>query len=62
MQLYLRRTELDPHRLAELDARLSLWLTLARRYKREPAELPALGNGWKAEPARLDEAVDLEAL
>ncbi len=62
LQLYLRRTELDPHRLAELDARLSLWLTLARRYKREPAELPALWNGWKAELQRLDNAADLEAL
>ena len=62
LQLYLRRTELDPHRLAELDARLSLWLTLARRYKRDPAELPALWSGWKAELQRLNETADLQAL
>lgn len=62
LQLYLRRTELDPHRLAELDARLSLWLTLARRYKRTPAELSALFNGWKNELQQLDAAADLASL
>ena len=62
LQLYLRRTELDPHRLAELDARLSLWLTLARRYKRDPAELPALLSGWKNELRQLDAAADLASL
>ena len=29
-------------RLAELDERMGSWLSLARRYKRTPAELPAL--------------------
>lgn len=62
LQLYLRRTELDAHRLAELDARLSLWLTLARRYKRTPAELPTLFNGWKSELEQLDAAADLASL
>lgn len=62
LQLYLRRTELDPHRLAELDTRLSLWLTLARRYKRAPAELPSLFNGWKSELRQLDAAADLASL
>jgi DNA repair protein RecN (Recombination protein N) len=59
---YLRRTELDPERLAELDARLSLWLSLARRYKRAPADLPALHASWKEELGRLDAAADLAAL
>lgn len=62
LQLYLRRTELDPHRLAELDTRLSLWLTLARRYKRDPAELPSLLNSWKNELRQLDAAADLASL
>ena len=62
LQLYLRRTDLDPHRLAELDARLSLWLSLARRYKRDPAELPSLFNGWKSELRQLDAAADLASL
>jgi DNA repair protein RecN (Recombination protein N) len=59
---YLRKTDPDPQRLAELDARVSLWMSSARRYKRTPQELPALLAGWKEELARLDAAVDLAAL
>ena len=59
---YLRKTELDPARLAELDERMSLWMSLSRRYKRPPAELPALLASWKEELARLDAAADLAAL
>ena len=62
LQGYLRKTELDPERLAELDERMALWLSLARRYKRQPAELPALLAAWKDELARLDAAADLAAL
>ena len=62
LQAYLRKTDLDPDRLAELDERMSSWLSLARRYKRTPAELPALLAGWKEELARLDAAADLNAL
>ncbi|SDO96176.1 DNA replication and repair protein RecN [Rhodoferax sp. OV413] len=58
----LRKTELDPQRLAELDERLSQWVSLARRYKRTPAELPALLASWQAELARLDAAADSQAL
>jgi len=62
LHTYLRKTDLDPDRLAELDERMGLWLSLARRYKRTPAELPALLAGWKDELARLDAAADLAAL
>ncbi|WP_048441378.1 DNA repair protein RecN [Caenimonas sp. SL110] len=62
LNAYLRKTELDPERLAELDERMSLWLTLSRRYKRTPAELPGLLASWKEELARLDAAADLAAL
>ncbi|MDB5897283.1 MAG: recN [Ramlibacter sp.] len=62
LQAYLRKTELDPARLSELDERMSSWLSLARRYKRTPAELPALLASWKQELARLDAAADLAAL
>ena len=62
LHTYLRRTDLDPARLAELDERMSLWMSLARRYKRTPPELPALLAGWKEELARLDCATDLEGL
>lgn len=59
---YLRRADVDPQRLAELDERMSLWMSLARRYKRTPAELPALLAGWRAELQTLDAQSDLAAL
>jgi DNA repair protein RecN (Recombination protein N) len=59
---YLDRTELDPERLRALDERLSGWVGLARRYRRPPAELPALLAEWKAELRDLDAATDLDAL
>ncbi|WBY00511.1 DNA repair protein RecN [Ramlibacter tataouinensis] len=62
LHAWLRRTDLDPQRLAQLDERMALWLSLARRYKRGPAELPALLAGWKADLKKLDQAADLAAL
>jgi DNA repair protein RecN (Recombination protein N) len=62
LHAYLRRSEPDPARLAELDTRLSNWLSLARRYRRPPAELPALLDGWKQELRSVDAATDLAAL
>jgi DNA repair protein RecN (Recombination protein N) len=59
---YLRKTELEPQRLAELDERMALWLSLSRRYKRTPEELPALLASWKDELTRLDASTDLAAL
>ncbi len=62
LRVYLHRTEPDPQRLGELDERMSLWLSLARRYKRAPAELPDLLAGWKQELEKLDAAADLAGL
>jgi DNA repair protein RecN (Recombination protein N) len=62
LHTYLGRNEPDPQRLAELDERLSAWLSLARRYRRTPQELPALLAGWKDELRELDAASDLAAL
>ncbi len=59
---YLGRKEPDPQRLAELDERIGAWMALARRYRRQPTELPALLAGWQAELAALDAAADLDAL
>ena len=59
---YLHHTELEPERLQELDDRLSAWVSLARRYRRAPAELPALLEQWKDELRALDAATDLDAL
>jgi DNA repair protein RecN (Recombination protein N) len=58
----LHRTEPEPDRLAELDARLSAWLGAARRWRRPPAELPALRAEWRAELQALEAAADLDAL
>ena len=62
LQSYLRKTDLDPDRLNELDQRMSLWLSLARRYKRPPEELASLLSGWKQELNTLEAASDLEGL
>lgn len=59
---YLNAADLDPDRLQQLDDRLSAWVTLSRRYRRQPAELPALLAEWKAELAQLDAASDLDGL
>lgn len=62
LRAYLRRTEPDPQRLAELDTRVSQWLALARRYKRLPQDLANLHQTCKDELARLEAAADLGAL
>ena len=59
---YLRKTDLEPARLAQLDERMAQWMSLSRRYKRTPAELPGLLAGWREELARLDAAADLAAI
>ena len=59
---YARQAELEPQRLAELDARLAQWVSLARRYKRAPAELPELLASWQQELQKVDEAADLVQL
>ena len=62
LHAWQRKADLDPQRLAALDERMSLWVSLARRYKRTPADLPGLLVGWKEEMAKLDAAADLGAL
>ncbi len=62
LRSYLRKTELDPQRLAVLDERMGLWLSLARRYKRSPHELPQLLAGWRQELTRLEASADIQGL
>jgi len=59
---YLNHADLEPERLQELDDRLSAWMSLAKRYRRTPAELPATLTAWKDELRALDAAADLAAL
>jgi DNA repair protein RecN (Recombination protein N) len=62
LHAYLRKTDLDPAQLAHLDERMGLWLSLARRYKKTPDELPLALQAWRKELAQLDAAADLDAL
>ncbi|MBS0594707.1 MAG: DNA repair protein RecN [Proteobacteria bacterium] len=62
LQAWLARSEPDPGRLAELDARIASWHALARRWRRPAAELPVLLQGWRDELRSLDAAADLQAL
>jgi len=59
---YLQHTDLDPERLAELDARLAAWIGLARRFRRPPEELATLLAQWRDELAALDASSDTAAL
>ena len=59
---YLRKTDLDPAQLAEIDERMGQWLSLARRYKKTPDELPLSLQTWRQELAQLDAAADLDSL
>ena len=59
---YLKHRDPDPDRLADLDGRIGHWVSLARRYRRGPAELPGLLASWQAELKLLDAAADLEGL
>jgi DNA repair protein RecN (Recombination protein N) len=62
LHTYLRKTDLDPQHLAQLDERMGLWLSLARRYKKTPDELPLSLQTWRRELAQLDAAADLDSL
>jgi DNA repair protein RecN (Recombination protein N) len=59
---YLQHTDLDPERLAELDARLSAWIGLARRFRKPPEDLALLRAQWRSQLAQLDAAADAGAL
>ncbi|MBB3179594.1 DNA repair protein RecN [Variovorax sp. Sphag1AA] len=59
---YLRQADTDPQKLAELDERMGLWMSLARRYRRPPEELPSLLAGWQSELQALDAQSDIDAL
>ncbi|MBN2692443.1 MAG: DNA repair protein RecN [Burkholderiaceae bacterium] len=56
------RTEADPQRLAELDARLADWMRLARKHRVPPADLPQTHATLRDKLALLDRSADLPAL
>jgi DNA repair protein RecN (Recombination protein N) len=62
LNTYLNHTELDPEGLKVVDERMSLWMSLARRFKRPPEELAALHQEWRDRLSQLNAATDLQAL
>ncbi len=62
LRRYGDRMELDPGRLAEVEQRMGAVLTLARKHRVEPVELPELLDQWKQRLESLEEAADVEAL
>ena len=59
---YTRHTDQDPSSLEALDQRLAQWVSLARRYRRNPEELADVLAQWKRELTTIDQALDLDAL
>lgn len=59
---YAEKLDIDPQSLAEMDARMSVWMSAARRHRTPPAELHALHLRMQAELASLDAQQDLEGL
>ncbi len=59
---YLQHTDVDPARLATLDARLAAWIGLARRYRRSPQDMASQLQQWQQELQALTAATDTAAL
>jgi len=62
LQHHADQTELDPAALEALDQRLSQWLSLARRFRLQPEELPERLGQWQCQLAQLDRSSDLDGL
>ena len=62
LRRYLQRLEVDPGRLSQLDARLKAVFDSARKYRVDPAELPAALAERRARLAELGGEESLEAL
>ncbi|GAB1577947.1 DNA repair protein RecN [Bordetella petrii] len=59
---YVTRVELDPQRLAEVDARMSAVFETARKFKTEPDMLPGLRDTLHQQLADMQAAADIDAL
>jgi DNA repair protein RecN (Recombination protein N) len=62
LRRYADRVDLDPGRLAEVERRMDAILSLARKYRSAPSQLPELLQTWHQRLAGLQEAADVTAL
>jgi DNA repair protein RecN (Recombination protein N) len=59
---YADRVELDPERLAQVESRMSAAFELARKFKAEPGDLPALRDTLHTRLDEMRAAADIDAL
>ncbi|MEA3116982.1 MAG: repair protein RecN [Paraburkholderia sp.] len=59
---YAQRLELDPDRLAQVEARLDALHSLARKFRLQPETLPTEHEARRAQLSALDAAADLDKL
>ena len=62
LNAYLSHADLDPDRLSQLDERISRWVSLARRFKHPPEDLPTLWSQWVSELESIQAHLDLKTL
>jgi len=62
LNAYLGRVELDPERLAQVEARMGAAFDLARKYRTEPEALPALRETVQEQLARMQADADIDTL
>lgn len=62
LRRYADRVDVDPARLAVVERRIEAVLAAARKYRLQPAELPALLEGWQQRLAALAASSDLAGL
>lgn len=59
---YSRHTEADPERLSEIDTRMGNWISLSKRHRCAPDQLPQHWTALQSRLNELSEAGDLQAL
>lgn len=59
---WLRHANLDPEQFATVDARVSAWISMSKRWRVAPADLASTIQSWRDELAQWQQSQDCEAL
>ncbi|MEY3953388.1 MAG: repair protein RecN [Pseudomonadota bacterium] len=59
---WMRHADLDPEQFAQIDARVSAWISMSKRWRVAPADLPSTVQNWRDELKSLQQSQDLDAL